>query len=686
MPSVAETLAAGLDHHKAGRLDEAEKNYRDVLASEPANAEALHRVGLLAFQRGRLDAALDSLQRAIATDGEVAKYHANLGAVLATAGRFAEAIAPLERALALDGREPGALNTLAYALGHLGRTEESLAAYRRAVEIDHTFALAQAGLIGLLLQLDRNAEALAAAEQAVAAIPDSAEVQNNYGLALRAMGRADDALTAFNEAIALDARLLEAHRNLGLALRDRGRIADAKTAFRKVLELDPNHPAGYVALAQTLYQQGRLDEAIPLFRRAVELAPDNRAARAGLLGALCADAETGEAALIAEHRARSETIAARAGAPAPRHDNDRDPRRRLKVGFVASDFGYGGAGWFLEPLLRNLDHDAIDPVCFAGGPGDDPTARRIKELAAWRDIVPYRDADAAALVRSERIDVLIDLDGHRGRIGVFALKPAPLQASWAGYPASTGLAAIGYQLTDDTLAPPGSESRMSESLVRLPDAFAAFTLANPPPVAALPAESRGAITFGALVSPARMGFATQDLWARVLAAVPGARLLLQFRWLEDENTAGHLRSRLARRGVTPDRIEFRGGRPTPEALATYREIDIALDPTPASAPLAAAEALWMGVPVVALAGNRMAARRAASLIKAAGLPELVAATPDDYVAVAARLAGDIPALATLRGAMRDRVQASPLADGAGFARNFEAAVRDMWRQWCAAAR
>jgi len=686
MPSVAETLAEGLEHHNAGRLDAAEKTYRDVLAAEPTNAEALHRVGLLAFQRGRLDAALDSLKQAIAADDRVAKYHANLGAMLASAGRFAEATGPLERAVAIDGRQPSALNTLAVALGKLGRTEESLAAYRRAIELDPSFTLARAGHIGLLLQLDREAEALMAAEKAIAEIPDDSDIRNNYALALRRMGRTDDALAAFKKATELDPRSPEAHHNLGLMLRDVGRIADAKTALRKVLELDADSAAGYTALAQILFQQGRLDEAIPLFRRAVELAPDNSAAVAGLLAALCADAETGEAALVAEHRARSEAIAARAGAAVARHDNPRDPARKLKVGFVASEFGYGGAGWFVEPLLAQLDRAAIEPVCFAAGRGEDATVRRIKDLSAWRDIAPYRDGDAAALVRSEQIDVLIDLEGHRGRLGLFAPKPAPVQATWAGYPCATGLGAIGYLLTDATVAPEGGDARAGATVIRLPNAFAAFTLTNSPPVAPLPAESRGAVTFGALVSPARLGFATQDLWARVLAAVPGSRLVLQFRWLDDENTAGYLRSRFARRGVTQDRVEFRAGQPREAALAAYRDIDVALDPTPASAALAAAEALWMGVPVVALAGDRMGARRAASIVKAAGLPEFIATTPDDYVAIAARLAGDIPALSALRGSLRGRVQASPLADSGAFARDFATALRAMWRQWCASAR
>ena len=494
------------------------------------------------------------------------------------------------------------------------------------------------------------------------------------------MGRREEALAAFRKSAELYPVSADAHRNIGLVQRDLGRTAEAKAALRKALELDANNAATYAALAQILLQQGRLDEAIPLFRRAIELAPDNPVARVGLLTALAADAETGEAALIAEHRARAEVIAARSHAPAPRHENGRDPARKLRVGFVAADFGYGATGWFLGTLLAHLDRTVIEPVCFAAGRADDDSPRRIKDYAAWRDIAAYRDADSAALVRTERIDVLIDLDGHRGRPGLFALKPAPVQASWAGYPYATGLAAIDYLIADPVLAPADAPS-----IIRLPDAFAAFQPADAPEVSPLPAAARGAVTFGALVSPARLGFATQELWGRVLAQAPGARLILQFRGLDDENTAGYLRSRFARRGITADRIELRGGQPRREALAAYDDIDIALDPTPASAALATAEALWMGVPVVALAGDRMGARRAASLLMAAGRADLVAATPNDYVAIAGRLARDIPALGALRAGLRAEVRASPLGDGTRFAGNFATAVREMWRRWCASA-
>jgi predicted O-linked N-acetylglucosamine transferase (SPINDLY family) len=298
------------------------------------------------------------------------------------------------------------------------------------------------------------------------------------------------------------------------------------------------------------------------------------------------------------------------------------------------------------------------------------------------------DDQLAAQIREDGIDILVDLAGHTSghRLGAFARKPAPLQVSWLGYPDTTGLSAIDYRLTDSIVDPPGAaDGFSSERLVRLPDGFHCYTPSDAAPdVAPLPAEKNGFVTFGSFNNLSKVNRGVLDAWADVLGRISGSRLVLKSRWLHMPEVCERIRKLLEQRGVARDRIELVAKLPTSaEHLALYGDIDIALDTFPYNGATTTCEALWMGVPVVTLAGDRHAARLGASMLSRVGLEGLVADRPQDYVEAATRLATDLPALARLRADLRGRVAASPLCDGPGFTRQLEAAFRTMWREWCA---
>ncbi|MBM3485984.1 MAG: tetratricopeptide repeat protein [Alphaproteobacteria bacterium] len=679
-------LAAARDLHKAGDIAEAARRYRALADADPDNAELCHLLAVVAVQEGRYDDAIDGFSRAIERDPSIAKFHGNLAVAYLATGRLERALAHAERAVALDAGEPGYRNTQGTILRSLGRTEEAVAALRAAVARAPDDAEALNNLAATLFTDGAVDEALAIAEGLVRRLPASPEMRNTYALALQAKGEVEKAANELRRAIALAPSSAEPYRNLGLLMEEKDRLTEAEGYYRKLVELGPDEAAGHGALAGLLRKAGRTEDALEHYRRAVALAPGSAVHHSNLLFALLADPTIGNEALLDEHRG----WAARHGAdvePVAAEPPDPVPDRRLRVGYVSPDFRRHPVGYMVLPALANHDPAAVEVFCYASRPSDDAVTARIRATVPhWGDITRLGDGDAAAMIAHDRIDILIDLAGHTAgnRLGVFARRPAPVQATWAGYAMTTGLPAIDYLIGDAAQMPPGSEADATETLVRLPRT--GLCIAPPdeaPPVAPLPASSRGVVTFGSLNNPAKIVDPVLDVWARVLAAVPGARLLLRYRGLQDTGVQTRLRDAFAARGIAPDRIDLRGGAPRGEFLATYDEIDIALDTFPYSGAMTTFEALWMGVPVVSLYVDRMVGRQSASILAAAGHAGLVAPDDDTYVAHAVRLAADLGALARMRAGLRGRVAASPLCDGIAFARDLEAAYRTMWRTWCA---
>ena len=342
--------------------------------------------------------------------------------------------------------------------------------------------------------------------------------------------------------------------------------------------------------------------------------------------------------------------------------------RRLRLGYVSPDFNHHAVACFIEPVLAAHDRTRVEVFCYAAVRAPDRITARLRRLAEhWRDIAPLDDAAAAALIRADRPDLLVDLAGHTAhhRLGVFARRPAPVQATWLGYPNTTGLDAIGYRLTDAVADPPGqTEAFHSEKLVRLPATFSCYGPdADAPPVNDLPAARAGAVTFGSLNNFAKITPAVIALWSRLLRELPGSRLVLKSRGLGDAAVAARIRDAFAVHGIEPARLTLDGAELSVAAhLSLYHGIDIGLDPFPYNGTTTTCEALWMGVPVVTVTGANHVARVGASLLTHCGLTELVASDEAGYIAAAVALAGDPDRMTTLRRTMRDRLNAAPLTD------------------------
>ncbi|HEY5512095.1 MAG TPA: tetratricopeptide repeat protein, partial [Geomonas sp.] len=589
------------------------------------------------------------------------------------------------RALRIEPSFAEACYNLGCALDALAGPAQALPHFAQAALLRPDWWQARSNLGFALARVGRMAEAACELEAAAALNPGDAGLLNNLGLALSALGRGKEAHGSFLEAIRLDPLYPEAHNNLAILYERYGRTTEAISSCLAALALRPDYPEAHHNLASALKSQGRHDEALAHYREALRLRPDYAEAHSSLLFALCYPAGPTPAQIFSEHTAFG---AAHRFAAAP-HDNDPDPRRTLRIGYVSADFRDHAVARFIEPVLRHHDRSRFLIFCYSNVSVPDAASARFEALAGrYTNIAGVPDQDAAALIRRDRIDILVDLSGHTAgnRLALFARKPAPVQVTWLGYPQTTGLAAMDYRITDAITDPPGESERFhSERLLRLPGNFSCFAPPEEaPPVGELPALSRGAVTFGSFNNPAKITPETVALWAGALHGVPGSRMLIKGYSLADEGSRARLSGLFAVQGICAERLELQGNTPSyREHLQLYGRVDIALDCFPYNGTTTTCEALWMGIPVVTLAGGTHLSRVGASLLQSVGLSRLVAHDAQGFRDLATGLALDLERLAQLRGTLRSTMAASPLTDAAGFTGNLEAAFVAIWQSWCA---
>ncbi len=579
----------------------------------------------------------------------------SLGAVFLSRNDYAAAEQQLALATSIEPGNPFAQINRGVALKGLGRLDESLRCTDRAIAIHPQFAMAHYNRGNILRELRRFDEAIASYDRAIAIAPDYAEAFNNRGNAVAQLSRFEEALASCDRAIALNPDHAEAFNNRGHMLRDLARIEDAVTSYRRALEIQPDFAVAHSNLLFALnYQDGAAAEQV--FAEHLAWEPRHRRATQAHTVAIAAD----------------------------------DPERVLRVGYVSGDLNTHSVAYFFEPVLEARDRNAFHVTCYASSFGDDATTERLRTLSdAWRNIAPLSDDEADALIRSDRIDILVDLSGHTGRnrLSLFARRVAPIQVTYLGYPNTTGLSTMDYRFTDAWADPVGrTDALHTETLVRLDGGFLCYRPPeDAPPVTEPPVLASGRITFGSFNALAKINAALIARWAAILAGVPGSRLMLKTGPLADAEARSSIRSLFARSGIAPERIDLSGWTGNiPTHLARYGDIDIALDTFPYNGTTTTCEALWMGVPVVSQAGQVHASRVGASLLSQIGLDALIASSPEAYVQTAIDLAHDIPRLRDMRSALRARMASSPLMDSARIARAVDSAYRTMWRQHCVA--
>lgn len=610
--------------HRAGQEREAEATYRRILRAHPAHGDAHQGLSVLAYGRGDDATALRHAQAAVQANGQMPACHLHLG----------------------------------HVLKRLRRNTEAVGAYLRAAELDQANFDALFHLGALLTELQRPREAANTLRLAAGLVPEHAGVHLYLGHCLERLGQIDDAVERYLTVLRLEPRNARAYLLLGGALVKAGHAAEADLAFQKSLELDPHQPT----------------------TRSRRIAALNY--RSDLTARQVADA----------HKEWDRWHGAPLFPARPPAARRRD-EERLRVGYVSPNFYRHSVAHFLLPTLRCHDRSAFEVFLYAENAIDDATTQALRAAADhWRPIHGERSEDVAALVRADKIDILVDLAGHTGdnRLLVFARKPAPVQVSWLGYPQTSGMRAMDYRLSDAVTEPSGDADELSaEAIVRLPHGFHCFgrpgegqpgdgcggqTLEIGP----LPAAANGFVTFGSFNTVQKMPPNLVRAWALILKETPGARLLLKS--YPDDVIGQRFRTLFETEGVDPERVEFLHMTDSRfEHLRLYNRMDIALDPYPYNGTTTTCEALWMGVPVVTLCGDRHVARVGASLLTRMGLEDWITHDEETYIAEAVRRAGDPAGLAELRGTLRERMRRSPLCDAEGFARDIEAAFHEMWR-------
>ena len=677
MATPDELFQRALAAHRSGALDEAEQGYRRLLDAAPGHPACLTNLGSIVARRGAADEAERLYLESLAASPDQLDAHFNLGNLYRRTGRAADAVTHYEDALRLSPDAPAVLVNLGLAAGDSGDWPRAVECFARAVTVNADVPDGLNLLGDALARCGRGPEAVAAFRESVARFPDAPRGYCNLGLHLATAGEADEAIDVLERALALRPDYPEAHNALGVAYDAVGRADDAQREYRAATAARDTFADAWANLGTSLGEQGRAAEAVEALRRAIELAP-NPVARSARLSNLLYSATLTPDELRDEHVAWAQ---AHADPLTP----DVRPRKRaagaagrVRVGYVFGEFRSRAAVAFLEALFTHHDRTRFHVTAYANAVRRDDAFDRLRRLAdSWKPISHLHDEPAAALIRADELDILVDLNGHApgNRALVFARGPAATQISLFNYPATTGMRALDFRVTDAITDPPGAEALYTEKLLRLPDLGWVYV---PPPAApapnALPARRR-AFTFGCLNHPGKLSDPCVDAWAAVLKAVPKSRLVL----LAGQSVAAadEIAARFTRRGVSSDRLELVYRLSGDDYFEAYQPFDVTLDPFPYGGAATTCDSLWMGVPVLTAAGRDARGRHGVGLLNALGLPEFVADTPDQLVTLAATWAEQRPALADLRAGLRDMVAQSPLTDAAAYVRHLEAAYQSV---------
>ena len=645
---AAALLVQAREHFRSGDLEDARRCYRSLLETEPNNAQALYMLGGLAINDGDPAAGIQFVRQAIAIDPANADFHFSLGSVFASLGRTTEAIPRFQEALRLRPGAAGWYRQLAAALHAAGRYAEALTAFRSAIRLR----------------------------------PEDPETHSEFANALRQQGKVREAEEAFREAARLNPGAAVSHFNLAIILKDQHRPVEAEAAAREAVKIAPDMPEAWHVLGAVLMAQARHPEAAECFRKALALRPEYDNAWDHLLFAMT----------YSDHWSSQEVYDAhvqwgRRCAPSVERSLDPahlQPGHRIRIGYLSPDFRQHSIAYFVEPPLKHHDRGRFEVFCYHTDERADAVTHRLKAHADhWRSVPAPDEETLQRAVREDGIDILVELSGHSEghRLHALARRLAPIQVTYLGYPNTTGLPAMDYRITDERADPTGeSDSMHVEKLIRLPDSFLCYTAPEGlPDVHVPPSRQNGYMTFGSFNNFMKITPATIGLWANVLAAVPGSKLVIKTGALQDARLKSLLLERFRNAGISDDRLMLGAYDSSHlEHMLAYRDVDIALDPFPYHGTTTTLDALWMGVPVISLAGDRHCARVGLSILTCLGLEQLVARSPEEYVQAAARLAADPAGLEELGQTLRARVATSPLTDGLRFTNALERAYLQMW--------
>lgn len=715
---TAGLFARALELHRLGRLAEARAGYAQVLKKRPNHFDALQLLGLCEHASGNTEAGVRLLRRALLLDPRSAAVHSHLGALLIALKRldealalcdsaialnpdfvaahynrgvtliamrrFAEAVISFDTVIAIDPRHVDALNNRGNALHELGRFGEAIESYNSALALQPAHVLAILNRGAAFKELKQTDRAIADFDLALALAPDHCGAWINRGETLCLQRRGDEALASFDKALAISPALSEAwlgRANVLMTLMT-GRVSEALADCQRALSIKPDSVSALTLLGQWHAQQGDADAALSCLDQALAIKPDDEAALSNRIYTL----DFSEAGGFAQHQAaRSEwwrQIGSRIAAQhAPQHDNDRNPTRRLVVGYVSGEFMRRSAAFTFRPVLEKHDRAQFEVVCYSGSVKEDAVTDSFRNLAdRWRSIWQWSDDRLIDCIRADKIDILVDLSGHGdgNRLRAFARKPAPVQVTAWGHCTGTGQPTIDYLFSDPVLIPADVRHLFAEQIYDLPCAI----MLEPPPIefrcCEPPVTSNGYVTYGVFNRISKISNTAVGVWAQILRSDPTARLLIKNQLVDDIAIQRMLLEKFASHGIAPDQIRLLGSTSREQHLAAYRQVDICLDPFPQGGGVSTWEALYMGVPVVTMLGDAIPRRLGAAIMSAIGMTDWVAMNHERYIEIALR--------STAESLRRVRTELPGLIDRhcspAAYTKAVEDAYRTMWRKRC----
>ena len=703
-----------------GAPAEAAKLLRRAIKIVPELAILHDALGAALMAQGQAKQAVAHFKNASQLEPRLVSAWYNLGLAREASGQVLKAEAAYLRCLALGQDNAPANNNLGNIYRQQNQLEKAIACYQQALAVQPDLQQARANLAmahsALAVRLHQQSDAQAALvhfKQAAERAPEQAGHHYNLGCAEAGLGHDRRAVTSLQRALEIDPGHADAHRNIGIALRGQGDLVAAIKHYRLAHELQPDRPDLLHHLASSLRRLGEVGESIELIERALAVDPDNfslysergsafkdqgrlaeaivdlrkaltlstqqAAIHSNLLLALNYADEVSSAELLAEHRRYARQFEAAARPTVSRDALGEKASGKLRIGYVSADLRQHSVSYFLEPVLQRHDHERFEIYAYYNHHRLDAVSQRLKSCCdAWREVADLPDEQLAELIAQDQIDILVDLGGHSGgnRLPVFGRRVAPVQVSWLGYPNTTGLTEMDYRITDEYTDPLDETGQdYSEELVRLPRHFSCYQPpADCPEVASTPVLAGKPITFGCFNNIAKLTPQALSTWGRILESAPDSRLLLKARALTDRQTVARIQAHFRAMGIDPGRIALKSRDHSKQHhLEHYAQVDIALDPFPYNGTTTTCEALWMGVPVIALKGQAHRGRVSASITASMGLEALVAESLDQYVAIAVGLAADPEHLQSLRTSMRERMLGSTLLDAAGFTAGLETA-------------
>jgi len=698
--TIKQVLQQGVAAQQAGKLQEAERLYRAILKSQPNHSHANHNLGVLAVSVNKVDLALPFFKTALEADLTIEQFWVSYINTLVKDNQLESAKKAIKKAkkkgiavkklealvsrsqVIPDAREPSKaqLDSLIkhYQGGRFGEAEKLAVSITNEFP-KHPFSWKVLGAV--LGQEGRNSEAVSANRTAIALSPQDAELHSNLGNSLRELRRLEEAEVILRRAIALNPHYASARYNFGIVLKDLGRLDESEECLRKAIALGPDFTEAHNNLGIVLQELGRLGESEASYLRAITLEPNYLIAHSNLLFQL--GSMNFDATRYQVHARKFSEVFNELGSRFTSWLYSRDSEC-LRIGFVSGDFGSHPVGYFIEGLLLQLQSSSIELHAYstAERQGDQITEELKKLFHSWTPLRRLSDEEAAQKIHKDGVHILIDLSGHtaKNRLGIFAWKPAPIQVSWLGYFASTGLPEMDYILGDPYVTPDEESDHFIEKIWQLPESYLCFT---PPKVdlkvSDLPALSNGFVTFGCFNKLERMTDDVVSVRAKILHAVPGSKLFLKDKQLDHQTGRDRVLARFLAHGITAERLILEGKSPREEYLACYHRVDISLSPFPYGGGTTSAEGLWMGVPVITKSGSYFLSHLGESIAHNSGLIDWIADDEVTYVAKAVQFSSDLKALATLRSGLREQVLQAPLFNTQRFARHFEEAVWSMRR-------